>query len=158
MWHKLMDALLESDTLLAAKRTADIKRYTVPALAENPRHSPGRTAGPALSLRRPARRSHPGTAFVRETVPGGNRRMLPVGPFFDFWYRERWCGCTWPPTSERPPLSSPLPSRPPLSRNRPVWPPVRLRVPFSLTAGARIPPAPVPQFSAGFAEIWGRWI
>ena len=29
MWHKLMDALLESDTLLAAKRTADIKRYTV---------------------------------------------------------------------------------------------------------------------------------
>ena len=29
VWHKLMDALLESDPLLAAKRTADIKRYTV---------------------------------------------------------------------------------------------------------------------------------
>ena len=29
VWHKLMDVLLESDPLLAAKRTADIKRYTV---------------------------------------------------------------------------------------------------------------------------------
>ena len=29
VWHKLMDALLESDPLLAAKRTADIKRCTV---------------------------------------------------------------------------------------------------------------------------------
>ena len=154
MWHKLMDALLESDTLLAAKRTADIKRYTVQRW-QKIHGTPLDAQQVQLYLCdvRHGDLTQEQRLFVKqcqEEIDACYRsalfRLLVSGEIVRLHLASD--------IGEAAALLSPAVPAASLSRDRLVRPPVPLRVPFSPTAGAGIPPAPVPQFSAGFAEIW----
>lgn len=146
VWHKLMDALLESDPLLAAKRTADIKRYTVRRW-QKIHGTPLDAQQVQLYLCdvRHGDLTQEQRLFVKqcqEEIDACYRsalfRLLVSGEIVRLHLASD--------IGEAAALLSPAVPAASLSRDRLVRPPVPLRVPFSPTAGAGYPRLLSPSF------------